>query len=123
ASVIPERLPTTTDFLVGLIPSNPIDAAAKGALLPLIVFVALFGAAAGTLDDAPRQRLVDFADAITRAMVKIVHWALVVAPIGVFALAASATATFGWSMLASLAVLVVAVLIGLVAFYALVYLP
>jgi Na+/H+-dicarboxylate symporter len=121
ASATPERLPTTVDFLVGLIPPNPIDAAAKGSLLPLIVFVALFGAAAGSLDDQSRQRLIDFADAVTRAMVKIVHWALIVAPIGVFALAASTTATFGWSMLQSLAVLIIAVLIGLVVFFFLVY--
>ena len=118
-----EPLPTTADFLVGLIPSNPIDAAAKGALLPLIVFVATFGAAAGALDEKARHVLLDFADAITRVMITIVHWALAVAPIGVFALAASTTAVFGWSMLKSLALLVAAVLIGLVVFYASVYLP
>jgi proton glutamate symport protein len=118
-----ERLPTTADFLVGIIPSNPIDAAAKGALLPLIVFVAIFGAAAGMLEEKSRQLLIDFADAVTRVMITIVHWALAVAPIGVFALAASATAAFGWAMLKSLIVLVIAVLVGLVVFYSVVYLP
>lgn len=118
-----EKLPTTADFLIGLVPSNPVDAAAKGALLPLIVFVAIFGAAAGTLADARRQSLIRIADAITQIMITVVGWALAVAPIGVFALAATATATFGWSMLRSLAILVVAVLIGLVVFYSLVYVP
>jgi Na+/H+-dicarboxylate symporter len=118
-----ERLPTTADFVVSLVPSNVVDAAAKGALLPMIVFVAIFGAAAGAMPHEPRQRLVDFFDAVTRAMIVVVHWALVVAPIGVFALSASATAAFGWAMLKSLALLVAATLVGLVAFYSLVYVP
>lgn len=118
-----ERLPTTADFIIGLVPSNVVDAAAKGALLPLIVFVAIFGAAAGALPDGPRRLLIDFFDAVTQAMIVVVHWVLAVAPIGVFALAASATAAFGWAMLKSLAILVAATLIGLVAFYSLVYVP
>lgn len=118
-----ERLPTTADFIVGLVPSNLVDAAAKGALLPLIVFFAIFGAATGALPERSRRLLMNFFDAITHAMIVVVHWALAVAPLGVFALAASATAAFGWAMLKSLAILVAATLIGLVAFYSLVYVP
>jgi proton glutamate symport protein len=121
ASTAAAKLPTTRDFLVGLVPSNPIAAAADGALLPLIVFVAVFGAAATAIDARSRQLLLDFFDAITGAMVAIVHWALKVAPLGVFALAASTTATYGWSMLQSLLILVVAVLVALVLFYLTVY--
>jgi Na+/H+-dicarboxylate symporter len=38
-------LPGPIDFLLSLIPSNPFAAAAEGALLPLIVFTVLVGAA------------------------------------------------------------------------------
>ena len=48
AAPIP-KLQSITDFIVSLIPPNPFAAAADGALLPLIVFTALFAAAAGTL--------------------------------------------------------------------------
>jgi Na+/H+-dicarboxylate symporter len=43
-AVVPE-LPGFVDFLVGLIPQNPFEAAADGSLLPLLVFTVLFGAA------------------------------------------------------------------------------
>jgi Na+/H+-dicarboxylate symporter len=122
AASIPEKLPGTIDFLLGLIPANPIDAAAKGALLPLIVFLVLFGAAAATLAPDVKQRLIDIADAVAQAMIRLVHWILWVAPLGVFALAASLTARSGWSMLQNLAIFIAGVLVGLAVFYMLVYL-
>ena len=52
-----QELPGAVDFLLGLIPSNPFQAAADGALLPLVVFMAFFGAAASTLPDPQKERL------------------------------------------------------------------
>jgi len=122
-SPVAEKLPGVVDFLVGLVPVNPIDAAAKGSLLPLIVFVVLFGAAASALAPDVRARIIVLADAVAQAMVQLVHWILRVAPVGVFALAASTAALAGWSMLTNLALFVGAVLVGLVAFFSLVYVP
>jgi Na+/H+-dicarboxylate symporter len=118
-----EQLPGTVDFLLGLIPTNPIEVAARGALLPLVVFSVLFGAAASTLSGGDRERLTGLADAIGRSMVQLANWVLWTAPIGVLALAASTMARSGWSMLQSLAIFVGAVLVALVAFVATVYLP
>jgi Na+/H+-dicarboxylate symporter len=116
-------LPGPVDFLVGLIPTNAIQAAAEGALLPLIVFTILVAAAAGTLPADRRDRLIEVADALAAALIKLVHGILVVAPVGIFALAAPVTARAGWAMLQSLAAFVLAVLVGLLAFVAVVYLP
>jgi Na+/H+-dicarboxylate symporter len=116
-------LPGIVDFLVGLIPSNPFAAAADGALLQLIVFTALFAAAAGTLEEASRRRLVDFAEALGDALIKLVWWILWTAPLGIFGLAAPVTAQLGWGLIQSLAVFVVAVIVGLGAYIGLVYLP
>lgn len=117
------ELPGTIDFLLGLIPDNPFRAASEGALLPLIVFTSLFAAAVGALPAPHRERLMNLAESITAALIKLVHWVLWTAPIGVFALAAPVTAQSGWSMLQSLAAFVLAVAIGLVIFVAAVYLP
>jgi Na+/H+-dicarboxylate symporter len=117
------ELPGMVDFLVSLIPANPFAAATNGALLPLIVFTALFAAATGTLDEAPRERLVGLADAGGDALIRLVWWILWTAPIGVFALAAPVTAQMGWGLLQSLAVFVVCVLVGLVLYLALIYVP
>jgi Na+/H+-dicarboxylate symporter len=115
--------PNIVDFLVGLIPTNPFQAAAEGTLLPLIVFIVLFGAAAGVLPTDDRDRLLTLASAISSALIKLVNWILWVAPIGVFALAAPVTARAGWAMLQSLLAFVLAVVVGLVVYIALVYVP
>jgi Na+/H+-dicarboxylate symporter len=118
-----EKFPGIAEFLVALVPVNPIDAAAKGNLLPLIVFVVCFSAAASALAPPVRGRLIALADAVASAMVTLVHWILRVAPVGVFALAVSTAATAGWAMLQNLALFVAAVLAALLAFFALVYVP
>jgi Na+/H+-dicarboxylate symporter len=122
AQAAPE-LPGFVDFLVGLIPPNPFAAAASGTLLPLIVFTALLAAAAGTLEEGPRTRLIDLADAAGAALIRLVWWILWTAPVGIFGLAAPVTAQLGWSLLGSLAVFIVSVVVGLAAFTALVYVP
>jgi Na+/H+-dicarboxylate symporter len=116
-------LPGPIEFLLGLIPSNPFQVAAEGALLPLIVFTILFAAAAGALRRPDRDRLLDLASSITAALIKLVHWILWLAPIGVFALAAPVTARAGWAMLQSLGAFILAVLLGLLLFVAVVYMP
>jgi DAACS family dicarboxylate/amino acid:cation (Na+ or H+) symporter len=114
---------TFVDFIVGLVPVNPIKAAADGALLPLIVFSLLFGAAAGSVAPEQRDRIVALADGVTAALIKLVHWIMWLAPVGVFALAAPVTAKAGWGMLQSLGVFIGAVVAGLILFIAVVYLP
>ncbi len=111
------------EFILDLIPSNPFQAAADGALLPLIVFTVLIGAAAGALPERERNLLHNLAQAVAAALIKLVHWILWLAPIGVFALAAPVTARAGWAVLQSLIMFVLAVLLGLTLFVALVYLP
>lgn len=118
-----DRLPGTVDFLLGLIPTNVVDVAARGALLPLVVFSVLFGAAVATLPEDTQRPLTTIADGVTQAMIRLVHWILWTAPLGVFALAAGATAQSGWSMLKNLAVFVIAVLVALTLFVLVVYLP
>jgi Na+/H+-dicarboxylate symporter len=122
-TVAPPAQPGLADFLLSLIPENPIRAAADGALLPLIVFTGLFASATATLPTAHRDRLVGIADAATAALIRLVHWVLWTAPVGVFALAAPVVAEAGFDVLRSLGVFVVAVIAGLLAFSALVYMP
>jgi Na+/H+-dicarboxylate symporter len=111
------------DFLVGLIPTNPIQAAADGALLPLVVFTVLFAAAAGTLPEPRRRPLMSLADALATALIRLVRWVLWAAPVGVFALSAPVTARSGWALLQSLLVFVGAVSAGLLVFAGGLYLP
>src|SRR3989454_389724 len=122
-----EQIPSGARFIVELIPSNPVRAAVDGNLLPLIVFVTIFAVAAAALPDEKRHALTDLADAATQALIRIVRWVLLLAPIGIFAIVASALSQFDVNLIVDLiravAVFIVAVIVGLAALIALVLLP
>src|SRR6266508_4839498 len=118
-----EDIPTGARFIVELIPANPVRAAVEGNLLPVIVFVTFLAVAAAGLPEEKRAALTDLADVATAALVKIVHWVLLLAPLGILALVAGAVAQFGWSLVKTMAVFVLAVIAGLALFIALLFLP
>ncbi|MEY2921061.1 MAG: hypothetical protein RL261_2366, partial [Pseudomonadota bacterium] len=72
------------DWMQQLLPPNIIAAAADNAILALVVFAILFGFAATRLPQQQRDVLTGFFGAMAEAMVVIVHWVLLLAPIGVF---------------------------------------
>lgn len=81
------EVPSLGTWLVSLVPTNAIGAAADGAMLPLIIFTLLFAIAAARLESTHRDALVGFFDAVAQAMLVLIRWILDLAPIGVFALA------------------------------------
>jgi len=78
--------PTFGDFLLSLVPTNPIAAAADTAILPLIIFTTIFAFAITKLEPAQRATLSGFFKALGDAMLIVIGWVLALAPIGVFAL-------------------------------------
>jgi Na+/H+-dicarboxylate symporter len=86
AGSVPD-LPTLGGFLVGLVPTNPVRAAADGAMLPLIVFTLLFALAVTRLSPEGRTLVTGFFRAVAQAMLIVVGWILRLTPVGVFALA------------------------------------
>ncbi|ALH80659.1 sodium:dicarboxylate symporter [Sphingopyxis macrogoltabida] len=78
--------PTLTDFVLGLIPTNPIAAAADTSILPLIVFTTIFAFAISRIGDTERATLSGFFKALGDAMLVVIGWVLALAPLGVFAL-------------------------------------
>ena len=91
------------DWLVSLIPVNPIEAAADGAILPLIIFTALFAAAITRIAEPGRGTILRFFMAIKDAMFTLVEWIMFVAPIGVFALVFPLAAGMGASAAGAIA--------------------
>ena len=118
-----QSFPGFVQFLMGIVPANPVKAAADGALLPVLVFSVLFGLAVARLDDARRATLTGLADAVAAAIVKLIEWIMVVAPLGVACLAAPVAARLGWGMLASLGAFVGVAVAGCVLLTLLVLAP
>jgi Na+/H+-dicarboxylate symporter len=79
--------PPLSAWWQGIVPVNPVQAAAEGAMLPLVVFALAFGFAATRLESNARERLLGFFQAVADALLLIVQWVLAVAPLGVFCLA------------------------------------
>ena len=118
-----ESIPRGIQFLVQLVPANPFKAAADGNLLPVIVFVTIFGIAAAALPVEKRAPLTTIADAVTETLIRIIHWVLWFAPIGIFALVAPLVAQFGGPLLLAMGRFIITVIIGVFVFIAAVYLP
>jgi Na+/H+-dicarboxylate symporter len=108
-------------FLRSIVPANPVAAAANDALLPLIVFTAVFAVALSRLPEARREPVTAFFAAIGDAMLVVVDWVLRIAPLGVFALAFSVGAHAGAAALGALAHYVVVVSAAGLAAWALAY--
>lgn len=88
-------VPSFLEWLVALVPANPVKAAADGALLPLIVFSVAFGAAVTRIGGESRALLQRFFSSIADVMLRLMQWILELAPIGVFALALPLAARVG----------------------------
>src|SRR5918999_294810 len=96
------QVPGFADFLRGIVPTNPIAAAAEDAILPLILFTLVFAFALTRLPAEPRERLVGFFQAIADTMLVVIGWVLWIGPVGVFALAYVVGARAGGSAFGAL---------------------
>ncbi|MCT2401355.1 dicarboxylate/amino acid:cation symporter [Novosphingobium sp. HK4-1] len=96
-------LPGLGDFLGSLLPTNVFTAAADDAMLPVIVFVALFATAATRLAEEPRRQLSLLFEGLAGAMIVVIGWVLAVAPLGVFALGLTLAASSGAAAIGALA--------------------
>jgi dicarboxylate/amino acid:cation (Na+ or H+) symporter, DAACS family len=85
-------------MIVTLIPRNPIQAFAEGNILQIIVYGAFFGIACN-LVGAKAKPVLDVFDAIANVMFKMSSLVMKVTPVGVFALMAWATGSFGLDVL------------------------
>lgn len=83
--------------LVELIPANPFRAAADGAMLPLVVFTLILGAALSRIPADLRETPIRFFRAVSEAMLVVVRWVFVAAPVGIFALAVVVGARLGYA--------------------------
>ncbi len=92
-------------MIVNIVPTNAIDAAARGDMLQIILFACFFGVAAASVG-AKGEIVIKFATSITEIMFKVTGYVMNCAPIGVFALIAYTVGKFGLVMVIPLAKLI-----------------
>ncbi|HTR77271.1 MAG TPA: cation:dicarboxylase symporter family transporter, partial [Gemmatimonadaceae bacterium] len=108
-------------WLTSLVPSNPIAAAANGAMLPLVLFALLLALAIARSPEPGRSVLVGFFKALGDAMLLIVRWVILLAPIGVFALALPLAAHLGASVAGAIGFYILAYCAGCITVILLLY--
>jgi Na+/H+-dicarboxylate symporter len=103
---------TFSTWLTSLLPSNPIAAAASGAMMPLILFTLLLALAIARSSTTTRTTLTRFFEALGDAMLTLVRWVVMLAPIGVFGLVLPLAAHAGTTLAGAISFYIVAYSVG-----------
>ncbi len=98
---------------VNIVPRNPVAAAANMDMLAVIFFALMVGAALTFIPQEKSRTFVSFLEGLNEIVIKIIDFAMALAPYGVFGLIFYTTSRFGWDILQQLGMYVVVVLVGL----------
>lgn len=99
--------------LANLIPSNPLRAALDGSMLQIVVFSIFFGIALLMIQSARAKPLLDIAMSLQEVAMKIVSWAMLIAPLAVFGLLTEITTKMGFDAILGMGGYVATVIAGL----------
>ena len=95
-------IPGFWETVIGFVPVNPFAALVEGNILQTIVFGLFVGFALSMLEDEKKNFMMKIFNYFTEIFIKIMTGIMYLAPIGVFALMADATGTFGYDVLVKL---------------------
>ena len=115
--------PTLVQTFIDMTPQNPFASAAQGDLLPLIIAVCIFAAAATVRRGDGTRTVISFFEGVNDLSMVVIGWLMGLAPAAVFVLIASTVARSGLDLLASLATYCLVVVAAMVVDLAVVLLP
>ena len=98
---------------VNIVPRNPVQAAANLDMLAIIFVSVMFGAALTLIPREKSKPFLQVLEALNEIVIKIIDFAMRLAPYGVFGLIFFTSSRFGWELLRSLGLYVAVVLVGL----------
>jgi DAACS family dicarboxylate/amino acid:cation (Na+ or H+) symporter len=107
---------TGMDAILEIVPDNPLNSAVnalQGGLLPFMFFALVFGLALGMVDPARGLPVKQFLDGLFAVSLKVIDFAMAIAPVGVFALAFSTAAVLGADAILALGKYALLVLLAL----------
>ena len=112
----PPQVKSGPQVILDLIPENPIEAmtrAFQGEMLAVMVFALVLGIALTAVDRTTAEPFLRWLEALFAAVMKVIQFAMRLAPYGVGALLFTLTARFGFDVLGRLALYMGTVLLGL----------
>ncbi len=105
-----------TTYITDLIPQNPIDSAARafgGEIIAVMVFALMFGYALSVCIKDEEHAFIKVLQAIFDCSLKIIDWAMQIAPYGIFAIVFNTTYRMGASFLGNVALFAGVVVLSL----------
>ena len=109
------RSPSLPTQIVRLIPTNPLDALLEERMLQVVVLALLLGIALLSIAKERAAVVVELAASVQELAMKIVSWAMLLAPAAVFGLLAQLCVEAGFDAIRGLSAYVGTVLVGLLA--------
>jgi len=103
-------------YFIDLIPQNPIDSAARafgGEIIALMVFALMFGYALSMVIKEDDNPFIKMLETVFNASLKIIEWAMMLAPYGIFAIVFNTTYRLGAGFLQNVAYFAGVVVLGL----------
>ncbi|MDH5432000.1 MAG: dicarboxylate/amino acid:cation symporter [Nitrosopumilus sp.] len=99
--------------IIGVIPSNPLASFMSGEMLSIIVFAIIIGVSMITLPKESSKPILDLLESVQKITLKVVSWAMRLAPFAAFGLMAGITSKLGLSALTGLGAYMLTVVAGL----------
>ena len=101
------------DKVIALFPKNPMASMVSGEMLQVILFAAILGFALISIRPQQAQPLFDLLGALQEVSMRVVSWAMYLAPFAVFGLITRLVANLGLNVLAGMLLYVITVIAGL----------
>ena len=99
--------------LVEVLPQNPFAAMVGKEMLQIVLFALIIGLALVTLAPEQSRPLLELLSSVQEVCMKIVRWAMLLAPVAVFGMLAQITARVGMDVLVGMGIYVGTVFLGL----------
>jgi len=99
--------------IIGIVPSNPLASFVSGEMLSIIVFAIIVGVSMITLPKESSKPILDLLESVQKITLKVVSWAMRLAPFAAFGLMAGITSKLGLTALTGLGAYMLTVVAGL----------
>jgi Na+/H+-dicarboxylate symporter len=102
-------------FILDLVPTSIFDAMANNSIIQIVIFALFFGIAAAAVGEKA-QPVLKVVDSAGHIMLKVTHYVMALAPVGVFGAMAAVVATNGLEVLSGYGFLILCFFGGLLFF-------
>ncbi len=113
-TIVKKATNTDVNIVKQIFSSNIFESLANGQILHIVVFVLLFSIAFISLPTDKKQPIIDGTKTLYEVILKLIHWVLKIAPIGVFSLVWNAVSKFNYSDFQSVKTFFIATTIAVV---------